>query len=76
LRVWIEQAYCIGSGLCELIAPPVFGLGDDGLAGIKQPDGQVSPLSADTAAVVREDGEGDVRHAYQSCPGGCIRLAE
>jgi ferredoxin len=74
--VWIEQAYCIGSGLCELIAPPVFGLGDDGLAGIKQPGGGISPLSAETAALVPEGDEADVRHAYQSCPGGCIRLGE
>jgi ferredoxin len=76
LRVWIEQAYCIGSGLCELLAPPVFGLGDDGLAGIRQPDGTVAPLSADTAAAVPAAAEADVRHAFQSCPGGCIRLAE
>jgi ferredoxin len=75
LRVWIEQTYCIGSGLCELIAPPVFALGDDGLAGIRQ-DGPVSPLSAQTAAVVPEAAEADVRHAFQSCPGGCIRLEE
>ncbi len=75
MRVWIEQTYCIGSGLCELIAPPVFGLGDDGLAGIKQ-NGQVSPLSAETAAVVPAGSEGDVKHAFQSCPGGCIRLED
>jgi ferredoxin len=26
--------------------------------------------------VVPEAAEADVRHAFQSCPGGCIRLEE
>jgi len=33
MKVWIDQTYCIGSGLCHAIEPRVFAIGDeDGLA--------------------------------------------
>ena len=32
VKVWIEQEYCTGDGLCEELCPAVFEMGDDGLA--------------------------------------------
>jgi ferredoxin len=75
MKVWIDQAYCIGSGLCQAIQPGVFAIGDDGLARVRQ-GGQVLPPGPDHAAAVPGEYEADVRDASNSCPGGCIRLAE
>ena len=61
MRVWIDQDYCTGSGLCEFIEPRVFAIGDDGLARVR-------------AAEVPPECEDEVRDAAESCPGGCIRL--
>jgi ferredoxin len=61
MRVWIDQDYCTGSGLCELIEPRVFAIGDDGLARVHAPE-------------VPPECEDEVRDAAESCPGGCIRL--
>ena len=61
MRVWIDQDYCTGSGLCELIEPRVFAIGDNGLARVR-------------AAEVPPGCEDEVRDAAESCPGGCIRL--
>jgi len=73
VRVWIDQAYCTGSGLCELIEPRVFAIGDDGLARVRQGD-DVLPPGQDNAAQVPAGCEDEVRDASESCPGGCIRL--
>src|SRR5580704_5343148 len=61
MRVWIDQDYCTGSGLCELIEPRVFAIGGDGLARVH-------------ASEVPPECEDEVRDAAESCPGGCIRL--
>jgi ferredoxin len=74
MRVWIDQAYCIGSGLCQAIQPRVFAIGDDGLARVRQGD-QVLPPGPDHPATVPAECEADVRDASDSCPGGCIQLA-
>jgi ferredoxin len=73
MKVWIDQTYCTGSGLCQAIAPRVFALGDNGLAGVLQA-GQVLPLGPEDAALVPAEDEADVRDASDSCPGECIRL--
>ena len=75
MRVWIDTDQCTGSGLCELIEPRVFLLGDDGLARV-QHDGEVLPPGPDNAARVPSDCADRVREASQSCPGGCIRVEE
>ena len=75
MRVWIDTDQCTGSGLCELIEPRVFVLGDDGLACV-QDDGRVLPPGPDNAARVPADCADRVREASQSCPGGCIRVEE
>jgi ferredoxin len=73
VRVWIDQAYCTGSGLCELIEPRVFAIGDDGLARVRRGE-EVLPPGRDNAADVPAGCEDEVRDASESCPGGCIRL--
>ena len=73
MKVWIDQTYCIGSGLCQAIQPRVFAIGDDGLARVREGD-QVLPPGADHAAVVPAECESDVQDATASCPGGCIQL--
>ena len=32
MKVWIEQEYCTGDGVCEELCPAVFEMGDDSLA--------------------------------------------
>ncbi len=74
MKVWIDQTYCIGSGLCEAIEPLVFALGDDdGLARVREGD-QILPPGADHAATVPPECESNVQDASDSCPGGCIQL--
>jgi ferredoxin len=71
--VWIDQAYCTGSGLCELIEPRVFAIGDDGLARVRRGD-DILPPGPDNAVDVPPGCEDEVRDAAESCPGGCIRV--
>jgi ferredoxin len=73
MRVWIDQKWCTGSGLCEAIEPRVFATGDDGLARVRQED-RVLPPGPDNAAEVPADCQDAVLDASQSCPGGCIRV--
>jgi ferredoxin len=73
MRVWIDQAYCTGSGLCAAIEPRVFAIGDDGLARVRQGDEILPPGQRNTAGVP-PGCEDEVRDASESCPGGCIRL--
>jgi ferredoxin len=63
LRVWIETQACTGSGLCAAIEPRVFAIGDDGLALVLQPNGDVPAEYADR-----------VWEASDCCPGDCIRI--
>lgn len=74
LVVWIDADLCTGDGLCVEIVPPVFDMGDDGLAYVKQdgvalghPDGEPEPL-ADIPHELRRD----VVDAASECPGECI----
>jgi ferredoxin len=73
VRVWIDQDECTGSGLCELIEPRVFVIGDDGLARVRQED-RVLPPGPGGAAEVPAECEARVQEASRSCPGGCIRV--
>jgi ferredoxin len=73
MRVLIDQDHCTGSGLCELIEPRVFAIGDDGLARVRRGD-EILPPGPDTTVTVPPGCEDEVRDASESCPGGCIRL--
>jgi len=73
MRVWIDETFCTGSGLCQAIEPKVFAVADDGLARVIA-DGQALPPGPDNQALVPVDCEANVRDACDCCPGECIRL--
>lgn len=75
MKVWIDQERCTGSGLCELIEPRVFAIGDNGLAQVLQ-DGAALPPGPEGAAEVPEDCVESVIDAERGCPGGCIMLVD
>lgn len=61
MRIELEIAKCIGSGSCEMLAPNVFEVGNDGLAKLLDS----SPGS---------DMESEVRAAEESCPTQAIKV--
>lgn len=77
MRVWIDQDQCQNSGLCEVTAPGVFGIGDDDLAYVRH-DGRLldSPGGSDAVAEVPPALTGIVAAAAQECPGQCIHLID
>ena len=60
LRVWIEQEYCTGDGLCQDLCPEIFEMEDDGVAHVKQ------------TGVVPHELEANVLEAQAQCAGECI----
>jgi ferredoxin len=71
LRVWIDQELCTGDGLCVQYAPEVFEFDIDGLAYVKDRDGEL--LTAAGATVDVPHGlRLDVIDAAAECPGNCI----
>lgn len=75
MQVWIDQDRCTGSGLCELIEPEVFVLGEQGLAQVQQ-DGRVLPPGPEGMAVVPAECVDTVLEAQRGCPGGCIEVTD
>jgi ferredoxin len=73
VKVWIEIGQCNGAGLCEMIEPRVFALGEDGLARVQQ-EGRVLLSGAGNAAEVPDGYADRVREASRACPGNCIRF--
>ncbi|SDC03475.1 ferredoxin [Geodermatophilus telluris] len=61
MRVGADRERCVGSGQCELLAPDVFEVGDDGAVRLLQED------PAD---------DGAVRDAVQQCPTGALSLGD
>ena len=61
MQISLEVDKCIGSGSCEMLAPEVFEVGDDGLAKLLD----ASPGS---------DMESKVRAAEESCPTQAIAV--
>jgi ferredoxin len=74
MRVWIDIDLCTGDGLCEEIAPAVFTLLDDGLAYVKDPEGDVLP--AGQLADVPTELELAVIESAEDCPGECIFITD
>jgi ferredoxin len=63
MQVEVDPEKCIGSGSCEMLAPEVFEVGEDGLAHV----------------LVAEPGDelhAKVRAAAQSCPTSAISVSE
>ena len=55
----VDRERCVGSGTCEMLAPDVFEVGDDGVVTVRRPDDAGEP----------------VRDAVQQCPTQALRLA-
>ena len=73
LRVWIDQDLCTGDGLCVQYAPEVFEFDIDGLAYVKNDEGEL--LTANGAqTVVPERLRLDVIDSATECPGACIHV--
>jgi ferredoxin len=72
-RVWIDQDLCTGDGICVQEARNVFEFDVDGLAYVKNSDGD---LLTETAAQVDvpSDTLNEVVQAARKCPGACIHV--
>jgi ferredoxin len=74
LQVWIDQDLCTGDGLCVQYAPEVFEFDVDGLAYVKDAEGDLKLLAGervDVPAGLRLD----VIDSAKECPGNCIHVA-
>jgi ferredoxin len=63
MKVRVDTAKCSGIGLCEVAAPTVFEVGDDGQAHAIDPN----PPEDDRAAV---------EQAVSECPTGALSIEE
>ena len=68
MKVWIDQDLCTGDGLCEEIAPDVFGLAyvKDGDKILREPGGAAG------VAPVPDGLEEATIESAEECPGECI----
>jgi ferredoxin len=73
LRVWIDQDLCTGDGLCVQYAPEVFEFDVDGLAYVKEGDGDLL-VSPGSRAGVPDNLRLDVISSAKECPGECIHV--
>ncbi len=63
MRVEADRDVCVGSGTCELLAPDVFEVGEDGVVRVLRPQsGQTD--------------EDAVRDAVAQCPTGALLIAD
>ena len=60
--VEVDRERCVGSGSCEMLAPDVFEVGDDGVVAVLRP-----PEQTDVD---------DVRDAVAACPTRALALAD
>ncbi|MFN2562665.1 MAG: ferredoxin [Jatrophihabitans sp.] len=73
LQVWIDQELCTGDGLCVQYAPEVFEFDVDGLAYVKDGQGELL-TAADARAAVPPSLRLDVIASAKECPGDCIHV--
>jgi len=59
-RILADRERCVGSGSCELLAPELFEVGDDGVVQVLRSD----PAGDDAAA----------RDAASACPTGALSI--
>lgn len=62
-RVQVDRERCVGSGVCESLAPEVFEVDDDGLLMVHREEPGDDQLD-------------DVRDAVQQCPTRALALTE
>jgi ferredoxin len=60
MRVTADRERCVGTGQCELLAPDVFEVDDDGAVQVLQAE---------------PDDEDAARQAVQQCPTGALTLS-
>ncbi|WP_409331030.1 ferredoxin [Trujillonella humicola] len=58
-HVLVDRDRCLASGVCEVTAPDVFELDDDGVLRVRQP----------------APGDPAVEEAVRACPSGALALA-
>ena len=75
MKVWVDQTECMGSGLCSMIEPRLFVLGDDGVAYVRDADG-LRPEGAAGATEVPDDCRSTVLEASKGCVGACIYVED
>jgi ferredoxin len=63
MRIMVDRARCIGSGICESIAPEFFEVGDDGVQAVLREH-------------VDEAGRAGVLLAVRSCPTLALSLSD
>ncbi len=61
MRVHVDRTKCSGIGLCEMTAPAIFEIGDDGQAQVIDPD----PPQGERAAA---------EEAVSGCPTGALSI--
>ena len=71
--VSIDQSLCTGDGLCVQEAPNVFEFDIDGLAYVKNAEGQLLTAPGATAEVPA-DSLDEVILSARKCPGACIHV--
>ena len=73
VRVWVDQNLCTGDGLCVQYAPEIFEFDVDGLAYVKDAEGELQ-LAHGARADVPERLRLEVIDAALECPGDCIHV--
>lgn len=71
MRVWVDQQLCTGDGLCVQYVPEVFEFDIDGLAYVKDAEGNLLTTEG-TRTEVPEHLRLEVVDAAHDCPGECI----
>lgn len=75
LEVRVDQDLCTGDGLCVQLAPEVFEFDIDGLAYVKEPNGELR-LDAGARVPVPSGWVLEVLDAAKECPGECIFVTD
>ena len=75
MRVWVDQDRCTADGLCVQYAPEVFEFDIDGLAYVKDPDGNLL-TDPGVRTGVPEHLRLAVVDSVRECPGECIHLVD
>ena len=75
LRVRVDQDLCTGDGLCVQYAPDVFEFDVDGLAYVKDADGELQVASGATVEVPAGQDAAVIDSAIE-CPGECIHVTD
>ncbi|THA26326.1 ferredoxin [Streptomyces sp. RKND-216] len=73
LEVWIDQDLCTGDGICCQYAPDIFELDIDGLAYVKDEEGELLQKEG-SSVLVPTIAVRDVRDSAKDCPGDCIHV--